>query len=229
MAHQQPALIPSYTHPMVTHTKDGISKHVDYLSLYTTTTSPISRSHIHALRDLFFGKKLYGSISRYKARLMANGPSQQLSINCDETFSLVVKPATIRMVLSLEIFRNWHIHQLDVKNAFLLGHLSETIYMHQPPGFVDLYHPDYVCHLQRSLSRLKQAPCALLMLHELVFNTVKLTCHCSYFIRVISSLHGEFAMTDLCSRNYNIGVSAQCSNALSQATYAEELLDRAHM
>nr|GEU46825.1 RNA-directed DNA polymerase, eukaryota [Tanacetum cinerariifolium] len=76
-----------------------------------------------------------GSLRRYKARLVANGRSQQLSINCDETFSLVVNMATIRTVLSLEISKNWPIHQLDVKNAFLLGHLSKTIYMHQPPGF----------------------------------------------------------------------------------------------
>nr|GEY70829.1 ribonuclease H-like domain-containing protein [Tanacetum cinerariifolium] len=98
-----------------------------------------------------------GSLSRYKARLVANEHSQQQDIDCDETFSLVVKPATICTVLSLAVSRNWPIHQLDVKNAFLYGHLSETVYMHQPSGFVDPNKPDYVCHLQRSLYVLKQA------------------------------------------------------------------------
>ncbi|GKD42727.1 ribonuclease H-like domain-containing protein [Tanacetum coccineum] len=80
---------------------------------------------------------------KYKACLVANGRTQQQGIDCDETFSSVVKPATIRTVLSLRISRDWPIHQVDVKNAFLHGQLSETVYMHQPPEFVDSYHPDY--------------------------------------------------------------------------------------
>ncbi|GJU97790.1 RNA-directed DNA polymerase, eukaryota [Tanacetum coccineum] len=71
---------------------------------------------------------------------------------------LVVKPATIRTVLSLALTRHWHVHQLDIKNAFLNGYLSETVYMHQPPGFVDSRYPHHVCRLQRSLYGLKQAP-----------------------------------------------------------------------
>ncbi|GJW19283.1 ribonuclease H-like domain-containing protein [Tanacetum coccineum] len=70
----------------------------------------------------------------------------------------VVKLATIRTVLSLVVSRQWHIHQLDEKNAFLHGHLTETVYMHQPPGFTDLAPSDYVCLLQKSLYGLKQAP-----------------------------------------------------------------------
>jgi hypothetical protein len=50
------------------------------------------------------------------------------------------------------------IHQLDVNNAFLRGTLLETIYYVQPTGFEDSTHPDYVCRLNRSLYRLKQAP-----------------------------------------------------------------------
>ncbi|GKF16108.1 ribonuclease H-like domain-containing protein, partial [Tanacetum coccineum] len=78
-----------------------------------------------------------GTLSRYKARLVANGSSQQLGVDFDETFSLVVKPDIVRTVLSLVVSRKWTIHQLDVKNAFLNGDLSETVYTHQPLGFVD--------------------------------------------------------------------------------------------
>ncbi|GJX23743.1 ribonuclease H-like domain-containing protein [Tanacetum coccineum] len=67
-----------------------------------------------------------GTLSRYKARLVANGSTQLEGVDVDETFSLVVKPATIQTVLSLAASRHWQIHQLDVKNAFLHGDLFET-------------------------------------------------------------------------------------------------------
>nr|GEV88258.1 ribonuclease H-like domain-containing protein [Tanacetum cinerariifolium] len=60
-----------------------------------------------------------GSLSRYKACLVVNRCGQQQGIDCDETFSLVVKSATIRTVLSLAVSRDWPIHQLNVENAFL--------------------------------------------------------------------------------------------------------------
>ncbi|GKA89775.1 ribonuclease H-like domain-containing protein [Tanacetum coccineum] len=99
-----------------------------------------------------------GTLSRYKARLVANDSSQQLGVDFDETFSPVVKPATIHTVLSLVVSRQWPIHQLDVKNVFLNDDLSETVYMHQPLGFVDNRYPHHVFLLQRSLYGLKQAP-----------------------------------------------------------------------
>nr|GEU63389.1 protein SYM-1 like [Tanacetum cinerariifolium] len=84
-----------------------------------------------------------GTLSRYKARLVANGSSRQLGVDFDETFSLIVKPATIRTILSLVMSRKWLIHQLDIKNAFLNGDLSETVYMHHPPSFVDARGPHF--------------------------------------------------------------------------------------
>ncbi|KAJ9567646.1 hypothetical protein OSB04_003612 [Centaurea solstitialis] len=99
-----------------------------------------------------------GRLERYKARLVAQGFSQQPGLDFDDTFSPVVKPATIRTVFSISISRNWPIHQLDVKNAFLHGDLTETVYMSQPPGYVNHSFPDHVRRLRKALYGLKQAP-----------------------------------------------------------------------
>nr|GEU94347.1 ribonuclease H-like domain-containing protein [Tanacetum cinerariifolium] len=116
---------------------------------------------VNMVRSMWLFKHKFhadGTLSRYKAHLVANGSNQQLGVDFDETFSPVVKPATIRTVLSLAVSRKWPIHQLNIKNAFLNGDLSETVYMHQLPGLVDARFPNYVCRLQRSLYGLKQTP-----------------------------------------------------------------------
>ncbi|KAK9055823.1 hypothetical protein SSX86_026908 [Deinandra increscens subsp. villosa] len=99
-----------------------------------------------------------GSIDRHKARLVAQGFSQVPGVDFSHTFSPVVKAATVRIVLTLAVTNKWHMHQLDVNNAFLHGKLNETIYMEQPHGFVDASKPNHVCKLNKALYGLKQAP-----------------------------------------------------------------------
>nr|GEU70096.1 ribonuclease H-like domain-containing protein [Tanacetum cinerariifolium] len=157
-----------------------------------------------------------GTLSRYKARLVANGSTQLEGVDVDGTFSPVVKLGTIHTVLSLATFRCWLVHQLDVKNAFLHGDLSETVYMHQPLGFQDSNHPDY--------------DTAYLLLYV---DDIVLTASSSDLLhRIISSLHQKFAMTDLGSLNYFLGISVTRDSSgmfLSHNKYAVEILERVGM
>ena len=93
-----------------------------------------------------------------KAHLVAKGYNQQKGVDYLDTFSPVIRLATIHIVLTLATVKGWSLRQLDVKNAFLHRHLDTTIFMDQPLGFVDSATPTHVCLLKRALYGLKQAP-----------------------------------------------------------------------
>ncbi|GJT48569.1 ribonuclease H-like domain-containing protein [Tanacetum coccineum] len=229
---------PDSGHHMVTCFCVGTNRPVERLSLHMSSISPLPKSYREAFNDVHWQKFMRdeynaliknttwtlvprppnvnvvrcmwlfrhkyltdGTLSRYKARLVANGSTQLEGVDVDETFSPVVKLGTIRTDLSLAASRHWPVHQLDVKNAFLHGDLSET---GMDTAYLLLYMDDIV--LATSSSDL---------LH-----------------RVISSLQQEFAMTDLGSLNYFLGISVTQDSSgmfLSQKKYVVEILERAGM
>uniref|UniRef100_A0A2N9GSV6 Reverse transcriptase Ty1/copia-type domain-containing protein n=1 Tax=Fagus sylvatica TaxID=28930 RepID=A0A2N9GSV6_FAGSY len=103
-------------------------------------------------------RKADGTVERHKARLVAKGFHQQFGVDYDETYSPVIKPTTVRTVLSLAISSGWCLRQIDIQNAFLHGTLKEEVFMSQPPGYKHPLYPNYVCKLQRAIYGLKQAP-----------------------------------------------------------------------
>ncbi|KAG8479816.1 hypothetical protein CXB51_029314 [Gossypium anomalum] len=100
-----------------------------------------------------------GSVARYKGRLVVKGYLQEVGVDFYETFSPVVKPTTVRVMLALAVSRGWSLRQVNVNNAFLNGDLHEEIYMTQPLGFEQHNGggQPLVCRLRKALYGLKQA------------------------------------------------------------------------
>ena len=98
-----------------------------------------------------------GDVTRNKARLVAQGYSQQEGIDYTETFAPVVRLEAIRLLISYAINHGIILYQMDVKSAFLNG-VIEEVFVKQPPDFEDLKYPDHVFKLKKSLYGLKQAP-----------------------------------------------------------------------
>ncbi|GJY21128.1 retrotransposon protein, putative, ty1-copia subclass [Tanacetum coccineum] len=98
-----------------------------------------------------------GAVYIFKARLVAKGFTQTYGVDYEETFSPVADIRAIRILIAIAAYYDYEIWQMDVKTAFLNGHLSEEVYMEQPEGFVNPKYPNHVCKLKRSIYGLKQA------------------------------------------------------------------------
>ncbi|KAA0048580.1 putative mitochondrial protein [Cucumis melo var. makuwa] len=112
---------------------------------------PIGYKWIYKIKTHFDG-----TIERYKTRLIPKGYSQEYGIDYEETFALVARMTSVRSLLAVAAAKQWPLLQMDVKNVFLNGTLSEEVYMKPPSGTSS--PPHKVCLLRRALYGLKQAP-----------------------------------------------------------------------
>nr|GEW48697.1 Gag-Pol polyprotein [Tanacetum cinerariifolium] len=98
------------------------------------------------------------TVIRNKSSLVAKGYAQKKRVDFEEAFAPVARLEAIRLFIAYAAHKSFTVYQMDVKTTFIYGPLKEEVYVNQPDGFVDPYHPDKVYRLKKALYGLKQAP-----------------------------------------------------------------------
>ncbi|GJT36123.1 putative ribonuclease H-like domain-containing protein [Tanacetum coccineum] len=179
---------------------------------------------VWTLVDLPYGKRAIGTkwvyknkkdergiVIRNKARLVAQGYTQEEGIDYDEVFALVARIEAIRLFLAYASFKDFVVYQMDVKSAFLYGKIEEEVYVCQPPGFEDPEFPDRVYKVEKALYGLHQAPRA---------------CLCTEFEKL---MHKKFQMSSMGELTFFLGLQVTQKDDgifISQDKYMDEILKK---
>ncbi|GKB03195.1 putative ribonuclease H-like domain-containing protein [Tanacetum coccineum] len=132
-----------------------MSKNLEEHGLVSTIQQ---RTNHKDLQNYLNKKDERGIVIRNKARLVAQGYTQEEGIDYDEVFAPVARIEAIRLFLAYASFKNFVVYQMDVKSAFFYGKIEEEVYVCQPPGFEDPDFPDRVYKVEKALYGLHQAP-----------------------------------------------------------------------
>ena len=123
-----------------------------------------------------------GHVSRYKARLVAQGFSQKHGIDYTETFAPTMHIKTARVLFSIAARLGLEVRQYDISTAFLHASLKETVYVRQPPGYKIEGKENWVYRLNKAMYGLKNAPKA----------------YSDHFMKVLSDLGFKQSLKDEC-------------------------------
>ncbi|GJR92796.1 putative ribonuclease H-like domain-containing protein [Tanacetum coccineum] len=140
-----------------------------------------------------------GIVIKNKARLVAQGYTQEEGIDYDEVFAPVARIEAIRLFLAYASFKDFVVYQMDVKSAFLYGKIEEEVYVCQPPGFEDPDFPDRVYKVENALYGLHQAP----ELDDIIFGSTKKSL-CTEFEKM---MHKKFQMSSIGELTFFLGLT----------------------
>ncbi|RVW75985.1 Retrovirus-related Pol polyprotein from transposon RE1 [Vitis vinifera] len=141
------------SHPMITRAKAGIFKarhpanlgNPAWLAAMDEEVQALQQNGTWILVSWPVNTNIVGSKWVFGTKYFPDGSVERLKL-------------LLRVVLFLAVTNKWPLRQLDVKNTFLNGTLTEHVYMEQPPGYIDSRFPTHVYLLKKALYGLKQAP-----------------------------------------------------------------------
>ncbi|GJR60824.1 putative ribonuclease H-like domain-containing protein [Tanacetum coccineum] len=187
---------------------------------------------IHALKDPSWIEALNGllGIKRMriviinKARLVAQGYTQEEGIEYDEVFALVARIEAIRLFLAYASFKDFMVYQMDVKSAFLYGKIEEEVYVCQPLGFEDPDFPDRVYKVEKALYGLHKL-LELVYVDDIIFGSTKKEL-CFAFEKL---MHEKFQMSSMGELTFFLGLQVKQKKDdifISQDKHVEESLKK---
>ncbi|GJW52901.1 retrotransposon protein, putative, ty1-copia subclass [Tanacetum coccineum] len=167
------------------------------------------------------------AIHTFKARLVAKCFTQTYGVDYEETFSPVANIRAIRILIAIAAYYDYEIWKMDVKIAFLNGHLSEEVYMTQPKGFVN---PKYPNHNQDEPCVYLKASGSYVTFLILYFDDILIMGNNISMLQDVKSYLGRcFAMKDLGEAAYILGIKIYRDRSkrligLCQSAYIEKIL-----
>ncbi|GJS64846.1 putative ribonuclease H-like domain-containing protein [Tanacetum coccineum] len=199
---------------------------------------------VWTLVDLPYGKRAIGTkwiyrnkkdkrgiMFRNKARLVAQGYTQEEGIDYDDVFAPVARIKAIRLFLAYYSFKYFIVYQMDVKSAFLNGKIEEEVYVCQPLGFEDPVFPNKVYKVEKALYGLHQASraCDILLVQvyvdDIIFGSTKKEL-CTEFEKL---MHKKFQMSSMGELTFFLGLQVTQKDDgifISQDKYVDEILKK---
>ncbi|GJS62410.1 putative ribonuclease H-like domain-containing protein [Tanacetum coccineum] len=170
-------------------------------------------------------------VIRNKARLVAQGYTQEEGIDYDEVFAPVARIEAIRLFLAYASFKDFVVYQMDVKSAFLYGKIEEEVYVCQPPGFEDPDFPDKVYRVEKHcmdyIKLLKLGDILLVQVYvdDFIFCSTKKEL-CNAFEKL---MHEKFQMSSMGELTFFLGLQVKQKMDgifISQDKYIDEILKK---
>nr|GEZ55887.1 hypothetical protein [Tanacetum cinerariifolium] len=176
--------------------------------------------------------RLENTVSQNKSRLVAKGYAQKERVDFEESFTPVARLEAVRLFIAYAAHKSFTVYQMDVKIKFLYGPLKEEVYVNQPDGFVDPYHPDKVYRLKKALYGLKQAPKVwgdILLVQIYADDIIFGSTNPNLSKRFEKLMHSKIEMSMMGELKFFLGIQIHQSPRgifINQAKYAQKILKK---